>query len=75
MSLEHSPVRDVAPDRLADDLLTGIRAIAEYTGEPPRRTEYLASRGLIPTFKVGDRICARKSELAAAYSANRHPAA
>jgi hypothetical protein len=71
MSLEHSPARqgNVPPARLADDLLTGIRAIAAYTGETPRRTEYLAERGLIPVFRVGRRVHARKSQLDAAYSA------
>lgn len=76
MSLEHSPSRhsNSPPVRLADDLLSGVRQIAEYLGEPKRRTEYLAERGLIPVFRIGSRVCARKSELAAALTANR-PAA
>ena len=71
MSLEHSPAGDgnAQPVRLADDLLTGIREIARYTGESERRTEYLAERGLIPVFRVGRRVHARKSQLDAAYSA------
>jgi hypothetical protein len=71
MSLEHSPARQAKTSsaRLADDLLTGIRAIARYTGESERRTEYLAERGLIPVFRVGRRVHARKSQLDAAYSA------
>jgi hypothetical protein len=76
MSLEHSHSRhsDGPPARLADDLLSGVRQIADYLGEPKRRTEYLAERGLIPVFRLGSRICARKSELAAALTSHR-PAA
>jgi excisionase family DNA binding protein len=71
MSLEHSPSRhsDGPPARLADDLLSGVRQIADYLGESERRTEYLAERGLIPVFRVGRRVHARKSQLDAAYSA------
>jgi hypothetical protein len=77
MSLEHSPARQgkISSDRLADDLLTGIRAIAQYTGESERRTEYLAERNLIPVFRIGKRICARKSELAETFSSAANPAA
>jgi hypothetical protein len=73
MSLEHSPVRqgNTPPVCLADDLLTGIRAIARYTGDSERRTEYLVEHDLIPTFRVGKRVCARKSELAAVLTAAR----
>jgi hypothetical protein len=71
MSLEHSPSRhsDGPPARLADDLLSGVRQIADYLGEPQRRVEYLSERGLIPVFRVGRRVHARKSQLDAAYSA------
>jgi hypothetical protein len=50
---------------LADDLLVGVAAIAEYLGEPPRRVFYLAKRGAIPAFKLpGAAIWhARKSTL------------
>jgi hypothetical protein len=77
MSLEHSPARqgNTPPVRLADDLLTGIRAIAQYTGESERRTEYLVACGLIPAFKIGARVCARKSELDEAFSSAAKPAA
>jgi hypothetical protein len=73
MSLEHSPAREgsIPPIRLADDLLSGIRQIAEYLGESERRTEYLVERNLIPVFRLGKRINARKSELAAALTATR----
>jgi hypothetical protein len=50
-------------ENLADDLLDGVPAIANFTGWPPRRVYYLAEKGLIPLFKVGDRWCGRKSTL------------
>jgi hypothetical protein len=40
---------------LADDLLSGFPAIAEFTGWPERRVYYLAEKKLIPLFKIGDR--------------------
>jgi hypothetical protein len=52
-----------AQDHLADDLLSGVPAIAEFTGRPSRRVYYLAEKKLIPLFKVGDRWCGRKSTL------------
>jgi hypothetical protein len=48
---------------LADDLLSGVPAIAEFTGWPERRVYYLAEKKLIPLFKIGDRWHGRKSTL------------
>ncbi|KXF78549.1 hypothetical protein ATN84_01790 [Paramesorhizobium deserti] len=48
---------------LALDILQGAAAIAAYTGFKPRSVYHLAATGAIPTFKVGDIICARKSTL------------
>ena len=48
---------------LADDLLSGVPAIAAFTGWPERRVYYLAEKKLIPLFKLGDRWCGRKSTL------------
>jgi hypothetical protein len=42
-------------EALAADLLDGVAAIAAFTGWPQRRVYYLAERGLLPLFKVGDR--------------------
>jgi hypothetical protein len=56
-------LRNTAPKRLADDLLSGVRQIADYLGDSVRRTQYLVERDLLPTFRIGTRICARKSEL------------
>jgi hypothetical protein len=51
-------------ENLADDLLDGVAAIAAFTGWPERRVYYLAERGLLPVFKMGERKwCARKSTL------------
>ena len=47
----------------ADDILKGADAIGTYIDETPRRVFYLAERGLIPVFKIGNLLRARKSEL------------
>jgi hypothetical protein len=39
---------------LADDLLDGVKAIAAFTGWSERRIYYLAERGVLPLFKMGD---------------------
>ena len=51
--------------KLADDLLTGVRAIAAWRGEPERRVYHLLERRQIPAFKLGGIWCARKSTLLA----------
>jgi hypothetical protein len=50
---------------LAADILRGADAIATYLGFPRRSIYHAASRGNIPTFRIGDILCARKSTLAA----------
>ena len=50
---------------LADDMLEGVAAIAEFTGFKPRRIFYLAEGGKLPLFKVGSKWCGRKSTLLA----------
>ena len=62
-----------ADTSLADDLLEGGRAIAQFTGIPEPRVFYLCERGLLPVFRLGTRWCARKSELRAALT-SRSPA-
>ena len=49
--------------QLGDDLLSGASAIAAFLGMTPRTVYDLAEKGRIPTFKLGNRIYARKSEL------------
>jgi hypothetical protein len=56
MSVEHE-------ETLADDLLTGAKAIADYVGWPVRKVFYHHEAGGLPTFKVNNLICARKSQL------------
>lgn len=46
---------------LADDLLSSVKAIAEFRGEPVRRTYHLLETGQIPGFKLGGRWNSRKS--------------
>ena len=46
---------------LAEDILDGAEAIAQFLGCKPRRVFYLHETGKLPTFKLGNRICGRKS--------------
>jgi hypothetical protein len=39
--------------RVADDLLRGVPAIAEFIGETRRQTYELLERGWVPGFKLG----------------------
>jgi excisionase family DNA binding protein len=49
---------------LAEDLLTGVEAIAAFTGLTKREVYHLAPKGKLPLFKVGERKwCGRKSTL------------
>lgn len=48
---------------LADDLLKGARAIAEFTGFEVREIYEFWQAKALPIFKVGKRLCARRSEL------------
>ncbi len=48
---------------LADDLLEGADEIAAYLGWNRRRVFYAAERKLIPIFRIGNRLSARKSSL------------
>ena len=50
-------------DNLADDLLDGADQIAAFMGWNRRRVFYAAERNLIPIFRVGNRLAARKSTL------------
>jgi hypothetical protein len=65
---------------LASDLLEGIPAITEYIwGARDRPTQrkvlYQHERGYLPTFLIGGRICARRSELERHFSSDRGRAA
>lgn len=52
-------------DNLAADLLRGADAIASFLGFPRRAVYHAVSRGHLPSFKVGETICARRSTLTA----------
>ena len=56
------------------DLLTGIAAIAEYLEWPERRVEHQHEKGMIPTFKQGRLVCARRSTLAKHFAAQERAA-
>ena len=46
---------------LKDDVLRGVREIAKYRGEKPRRTYHLLETGQIPGYKEGGVWTTRKS--------------
>ncbi len=51
-------------ERLADDLLVGAGAIAEYVGVSKRQVYYWAQIKRFRLFHIGDRIAGRKSTIA-----------
>lgn len=53
---------------LKDDLLPGVKAMAEYAGESERSMYHLIQTGRVPVIRKGRRIFARKSELDRAFS-------
>ena len=46
------------------DLLTGVEAIAEHLNMTKRQVYHLHDAGELPTFKLGAKVCARRSTLA-----------
>lgn len=48
---------------LADDMLYGADAIADYLGMRRRRVYHAVEQGHIPVLRIGQLICARKSRL------------
>lgn len=67
-------LRGSSPVTLADDLLDGAEAIAEFLGAKPRRVYYLAQKKHLPIGHVGGKLIARRSELTAAVSQKREGA-
>ncbi len=55
--------RKMTDQPLADDLLRGVLAIAEWRGDTERRTYYLLEKKQIPGFKIGGIWHARKSTM------------
>jgi hypothetical protein len=65
-----SPARQfdqLQPESIAADKLRGVPAIAEYIGEPVRRTYYLLDRRLLPGGKEGSIWIASRSALSVHY--------
>jgi hypothetical protein len=48
---------------LADDLLHGVRVIAEFLGADPRQIHWQIHRGYIPVARLGRLIVGSKSQL------------
>jgi hypothetical protein len=62
------PVPVSGSPSMADDLLIGATAIAIFLYDDPKRRRsiyHLHATSRIPTFKIGSRICARRSVLRA----------
>jgi hypothetical protein len=54
---------ELTSNSLADDLLRGVKSIAEFIGESERKTFYLCERGYIPHGKLGTHLVASKTAL------------
>jgi hypothetical protein len=53
---------------LADDLVRGVKPIAEFLGESERRTSYLLERAYVPAGTVGSAWVASKKALRAHFA-------
>jgi hypothetical protein len=81
MSFNNPPMACSA-DELANDLLEGAEAIADFLGKDVRQIYHLVGRKQLPAFKIGAVIHARRSTLkhffaareAEALAAGRAPA-
>lgn len=62
-------------DNIADDILKGADAIAEFIGEDRRAVYHAVKKGTIPIFRIGENIRARKSTLLAWIAAQEGVAA
>lgn len=56
-------MNDAANDNIPADLLLGADAIAAFLGITRRQTYRLVYEGVIPSFKAGGSVSARKSSL------------
>ncbi len=45
------------------DLLYGVPAIADFLGVKVRQARHQCAKGRVPTFKVGQIVCSRRSTL------------
>jgi hypothetical protein len=53
----------VSDEAAAGRVLVGYRAIGDHLGIGDRRAKYWADQGWIPTFRMGDLMCARTTDL------------
>ena len=60
---------------LSADILRGAAAIAAHLGFDRRVVYHLVARGSIPTFRLGETVCARKSTINAWIAAQEARAA
>ena len=56
LAIESEPAR-------GRDLLYGVPSIAEFLGLRDRQVRHLCEIGRLPTFKIGGKICARRSTI------------
>lgn len=54
-----------ANDNIAGDILQGAAAIAAFLGFKRRTIYHLVASGGLPSFRMGDIVCARRSTLTA----------
>ena len=58
-------MKEMKPDAQGDaDLLYGVAQIAAHLGLTARQIYHHHDAGTLPTFKLGGRVCARRSTLA-----------
>ena len=58
-----------AKDETMSDLLSGVEAIANHLNMTRRQIYHLHETGELPTFKLGAKVCARRSTLAKHFAA------
>jgi hypothetical protein len=62
----HRPAAQVEPSQralaLKNDLIVGIKAIADELGVTKRKASYWHESGVLPTFKLRGSVCMRRSE-------------
>ena len=67
---------EAPPASLADDLLSGIKAIGDFVGKPERQTYHLCTTGKLPgAFQIGRIWHLRKSTFVRAIAALERGAA
>lgn len=57
------------------DLLYGVEQIADHLKMTRRQVYHLHDQGHLPTFKIGGKVCARRSTLAKHFAAQEAAAA